>query len=273
MADINNDLILLDQTMEGEGTNNRWNHIFPRTTENVKRVLEQVNLEGKEVWTVLSSSDIYFSLLTQKTKRIKTFDINPLTYRYYYLRKWMLEYGVIDGRDCEYDEICKIINAKREYICEDEEESVRLWNKYLSRLNKDLFNLYNARLFEYVTSRKDCPYDEKVNLLAEYLKKVPLEFELLDIGEPGVGVDDSYDVVYLSNVMDLDLCDPKIVRDNLYRILKDEGYAICTNLLTHPYFDFYKTQRRVFDEKFICEEMFTETVNYDTTRYYRYIKR
>lgn len=156
MADINKDIEILNATLKGDGPYNLWRHIYPRTTENVLRVLDVVEVKEKDVFAVLSSSDILFSLIDKKAKRIDTFDINPLTYRYYYLRKWMLEYGILDGKNISYEEIHDIINANRSYTCLDEEESVRLWNIYVDGLEKWFFNLYNAVLFEYVPERLAC---------------------------------------------------------------------------------------------------------------------
>lgn len=274
MADIESDITLLDKTIKGDFGYNRWGQIYPVTTEDVKRVLDIITVEDKDVFAVLSSSDIYFSLLMQKPRSIKTFDINPLTYRYYYLRKWMLEAGIIDGKNLEYEEIRTIIEKRRRYVNEDEFTSVELWLKYLSQLERELFVFYDARLFNHVNSRRECIYDDRLDELVGILKEKPLEFECLNIGEEGLDVNDTYDVVYLSNIMDLEATDPKQVRDNLYRMLRDKGYVIVTNLVNHPYFDFYKFQRKIFDEKFIYEELFTENFdNGDKARYYRYIKR
>lgn len=272
MANMENDLVLLDKMMNG--SHGRWAHIYPKTTDNVKGVLEVLNVKSKDVFAVLSSSDIYFSLLMQQPKSIKTFDINPLTYRYYFLRKWMLEEGIIDDEIKDYDEAYRIINKPREKIIEDERLSVKLWNEYLSQLEKELFVFFDARLFEYVNYRRECPYDDKIDELLNILKEKPLDFECLDIGLENLSIKDTYDVIYLSNIMDLEAADPKSVCDNLYRLLRKDGYVIVSNLVNHPYFDFYRSQRRVFDEKFKYEDVFTENFNNgDKARYYRYIKR
>lgn len=273
MADIESDLTLLDKTIKGDFGYNRWGQIYPVTTEDVKRVLDVISVKDKDVFAVLSSSDIYFSLLMQKPKSIKTFDINPLTYRHYFLRKWMLEKGILEVKDLEYEEIRKIINKTRKYVCEDEQLSVSFWNEYLSYLERELFVFYDARLFNHVDSRKKCIYDDRLDELVAILKEKSLEFECLNIGEK-IESPNAYDVVYISNIMDLEATDPKQVRDNLYEILRNNGYAIVTNLVNHPYFDFYKFQRKIFDEKFVYEELFTENYNNgDKARYYRYIKR
>lgn len=275
MADINKDIEILNSTLKGDGPYNLWRHIYPRTTENVLRVLDVVDVKEKDVFAVLSSSDILFSLIDKKVKRVETFDINPLTLRYYYLRKWMLECGVLDGRNLSYDDVHNIINANRSYTCLDEEESVKLWNIYVDGLEKWFFNLYNAVLFEYVPERLACSYDENIKSLVEYLKKVPLVFENIDMGEGSVVTKGGeYDLVYASNIMDLnDHIRVQTMRDRFYSMLKSKGEVICTNLVNHPYFHFFEEQKRIFEEKFMYEELFRERIGHQDNIYYRYIKK
>lgn len=275
MADINKDIELLKAVIEGTGPYNKWGHIYPRTTENVLRILEVVEVKDRDVSAVLSSSDILFSLIDKKAKKVDTFDINPLTLRYYYLRKWMLESGVLDGKDLSYEDVHNIINADRSYIDLDEEESVRFWNIYVDNLDKCFFNLYNARLFNFVQERQTCSYDDGIEGLVEYLKNVPLVFENIDLGDPNVATKSGeYDLVYASNIMDLnDHLRVQTMRDRFYSMLKSDGEVICTNLVNHPYFHFFEEQKRIFEEKFQYDELFRERVGNLDNVYYRYIKK
>ncbi len=275
MADISKDIEILNATLKGDGPYNLWRHIYPRTTENVLRVLDVVDVKGKDAFAVLSSSDILFSLIDKKAKRIDTFDINPLTLRYYYLRKWMLECGVLDGKDLSYEEVHNIINASRKYVSVDEEESVRLWNEYVDGLEKWFFNLYNAALFDYVPERFACSYDEHIDNLVDYLCRVPLSFQQVDIGtNDGTIRQDEYDLVYASNIMDLnDHIRVQTMRDRFYSMLRSDGEVICTNLVNHPYFHFFEEQKRIFEERFIYDELFRERIGHQDNVYYRYIKK
>lgn len=274
MADINKDIELLKTILTGSGEYNQWNYIYPRTTENVLRVLDTVDVKDMDVYAVLSSSDIPFSLIDKRVKKVDTFDINLLTLRYYYLRKWMLENGILDGKELSYDDIHDIINAKREYINEDEEQSVCFWNQYIDKLEKK-FYLYNAILFACVGKRIPRSYDNNLEYLVEYLKNVPLVFENIDIGNPSIELKKrKYDLVYLSNIMDLnDDRQVQVIRDKLDSILKPGGQVICTNLVNHPYFDFFNSQKKIFAEKFVYDELFRERIGSADDTYYRYIKK
>lgn len=275
MADINRDIDILKGTLEGSGPYQQWRHIYPRTTENVLKLLNVVDVKDKDVYAVLSSSDIPFSLIDKRVSSIETFDVNPLTLRYYYLRKWLLENGVLDGKDISYGDAHDIINKGRSFINKDEEQSVIFWNYYISRLKMEFFNLYNATLFEYVSERIPCCYDDDLEYLIEYLNNVLLVFDEMDMGNPDEKIRNrKYDLVYLSNIMDLnDSSRIKAIRDYVETILKPDGQVICTNLVNHPYFDFFRGQRQVFEEKFIYDELFRERVGSMDNVYYRYIKK
>lgn len=187
----------------------------------------------------------------------------------------MLENGVLDGKNISYGDIYDIINKKRKFVCKDEEQSVKLWNMYISRLDKEFFNLYNATLFEYVSERIPCCYDKDLGYLIEYLNSVLLVFDEVDLGDPdGETKDKKYDLIYLSNIMDLtDSMRVKVIRDRVDAMLNSGGQAICTNLVNHPYFDFFRGQKKMFEEKFMYDELFRERVGYADNIYYRYVKK
>ncbi len=273
MADINRDIGILEDIFKGKQPYKNWTQLYPRTTENIARVLDIVDVRGLDVYAVLSSSDIPFSLIEKRVKSIDTFDINPLTLRYYYLRKWMLENGLLDGEYVNYDLAYDIINQKRSYINEDEKNSVMFWSNYIEKINKCFFNLYNAVLFSYVSGRISCCYDDDVSYLVEYLNSHNLAFECRDLSVTSDNGKE-YDLVYLSNIMDLnDKYQVSKIFQNLCSILRTGGQAVCTCLVNHPYFDFFREQKKVFKENFEYDELFREKVGSVDNVYYRYIKK
>lgn len=56
------------------------------TTENIKGSLETLDLKDKDILTVLSSSDQLLEMFLRGARSIDTFDINPLTEEYLYLK-------------------------------------------------------------------------------------------------------------------------------------------------------------------------------------------
>lgn len=118
-------------------------------------------------------------------------------------------------------------------------------------------------------------FDTNIGELVEYLKKVPLVFESIDVGDINVETKrEEYDLVYASNIMDLnDHIRVQTMRDRFYNMLKDDGEVICTNLVNHPYFKFFEEQKKIFEEKFIYDELFRERIGSQDNVYYRYIKK
>ena len=62
-------------------------YLYSRTNEDLKSLFEIVDVRDKNILSVLSSSDYLFSALFKEAGNIETFDINSITYRYYFLRK------------------------------------------------------------------------------------------------------------------------------------------------------------------------------------------
>ena len=62
-----------------------------------------------------------------------------------------------------------------------------------------------------------------------------------------------------------------MIAQTLESLLNTGGQVICTNLVKHPYFDFFREQREVFKGKFEYDELFREKVGSEDNVYYRYI--
>lgn len=73
--------------------------IYATTNEDLLILFDKLNINGKDVLTVLSSSDYLYMSYLNKARNVDGFDINPLTERYYYLRKWLINNGVIDIKE------------------------------------------------------------------------------------------------------------------------------------------------------------------------------
>ena len=69
--------------------------LYRNTNENLTSLLTNYDFLNKKVLTVLSSSDQLFSCYYLGASNVDTFDINILTYYYFFLRKWSILYGSI----------------------------------------------------------------------------------------------------------------------------------------------------------------------------------
>lgn len=282
MANINDDILKLPKIMNGT-LDGDWNEIYSRNTEDLNQIVNRINFRNKEIYSVLSSSDILFYLYLNGAKKVDTFDINSLTYRYYYLRKWLLEDGFLDAEDLGIKEIDSIIKKHIKANDVDEKESALLWQYYLDLKRKKkyfderFFYFYDAALFEISEEKFNFPYTEDdIKKLLSKLNSSKLNFEVVDILSDTYSNSKKYDIVYLSNILDLRNNNSiKNAMNNVNKLLKDDGIVLCTNMLSHPYFDLFSEQKEIFSECFNYEELSIELrgIAKVPVKYYKYTKR
>ncbi len=282
MTNINEDILKLPKIMNGT-LDGDWNSIYSRNTEDLNRIVRHVDFKNKEIYSVLSSSDILFYLYLNGAKRVDTFDINSLTYRYYYLRKWLFESGFLDAKDLTIKEMNSIIKSHRDANDINERESCLLWQYYLELKQKEkfyeeqFFSFYNDALFENCSTKFDFPYSkEDIKKLLNKLNSNTLDFEVTDISSDSYHSSKKYDIVYLSNILDLKTANKlKNVMNNMNKLLKDNGIVVCTNMIEHPYFDLFSEQIKIFSECFKYEILDVELrgIAKNPVKYYKYIKK
>lgn len=66
--------------------------VFYNSNENLRKLFSGIDLKDKEILSVLASSDQLFYFYDNGTKLVDTFDKNKLTFYYFYLRKWFIQY-------------------------------------------------------------------------------------------------------------------------------------------------------------------------------------
>lgn len=284
MQNISKDIERLHEVIKGE-TIDRWSSIYSRSNEDLNIILKYIDVKDKDVYSVLSSSDMLFYLYLNGAKTVDTFDINQLTYRYYFFRKWLMEKGLIDASKLKFEEIKRIINEQFDFNCIDEEESKLFWNYYLDLQYKSkwyeemLYNFYHQdALFETSDIEFIFPYaiDDIKKLLTKLNSRI-LKFNHTDIlSEKAIIPEKQYDVVYLSNILDLaDIKGVENAFNNIYKLLKPNGVIICVNIRNHPYFDLFSMQKEYFKSSFEFEEFYTELrgIAKAPIKYYKYIKK
>ena len=282
MANINDDILKLPKIMNGTIDGN-WNSIYSRNTEDLNRIVSHVDFKNKEIYSVLSSSDILFYLYLNGAKRVDTFDINSLTYRYYYLKKWLLESGFLDAEDLGIKEIDSIIKSHKNANDINERESVLLWQYYLDLRQKDkwyderIFGFYADALFEHSHEEFEFPYGEAdIKKLLDKLNSNKLDFEVINISSDSYNNSKKYDIVYLSNILDLRTTNNvKNIMNNVNKLLKDNGIVVCTNMMNHPCIDLFSEQIKIFSECFEYEKLDIELrgIAKAPIKYYKYIKK
>lgn len=262
MADLESDIRYTDSILNYQ-KNGEFGIIYSKTNENLTRLFEVVDVEHKDVYAVLSSSDLLFSLLYKQAKKVDCFDINPISYRYYFLRKWILEYGLIYADGLLLKELLYIVkNARSNSI--DEEESRLFWLNFFEKI--DNYHFYSNILFEYVPN-SIIPYKENLKEVVEILKKIQLNFECVDICSQYFSSNRKYDMVFMSNILNYNrtLSKLEIACNNLKDLLNNKGSIICVNM---PNSSSIEKEKKVFSNQFEFDEIFT-----DNNLYYKYTKK
>lgn len=186
----------------------RFNSIYPFTSENIAGYMKNLNLTNKKVLTVTGSTDHILNAVLQGATDITSFDINPLTKPYMDLKisavknlsyeefiqfllfesKMNLDYNLISGLD--------MFN-----------ESKNFWLEQLSKFNNNGNELRNSPLFN---TKYFNPYSKlwqnlyleksKYNLLKQKLKNVHITF--INASLKDLRIEDNFDYMFLSNIAD-----------------------------------------------------------------------
>ena len=223
-------------------------YLYSRTNEDLKSLFEIIDVRDKNILSVLSSSDYLFSALFKEARNIETFDINSITYRYYFLRKWLIQNGYVDaGKICTQD-IFKIISSiKTDNQCE--KDSVLFWKYFfnLSRCKKDHLYYYD-NLFIDIAAKKMI-YEDNLGDVSSILDGYNLQFKHMNVCN-GFNSDKKYDVIFLSNIMDYNRNSKSRIndiRDNLDDLLTDDGIIVMSHF---KFFSGFNIEHEVFSNTF-----------------------
>ena len=244
--------------------------IYSRTNENLVKLFKEIDLTNKNVYTVMSSSDILFSALTNGAKKVDCFDINPITYRYFHLRKWILNWKYIDADGLSISELLYIVNHA---ICisQDEQYSQIFWQYFLSKI--DNIHFYSNILFEYI-EKPDVPYKTKIAELREILNNLIIKYNNIDIGNKLIDIKETYDIIFLTNILDYNRNNTKklnIICENLWNLLNNNGSIICSQIPQHS--ELLNKEKILFQNYFNYEELFIDKKESQKILYYKYTKK
>lgn len=185
----------------------KFNNIYPFTTENISGYMDNLDLTNKKVITVTGSSDHILNAILKGSKYISTFDINPLTKIY-----MDLKISAIKG--LTYQEFINFLlfesdmNLDYNIITnlDMSDESKRFWLNELSKYNsgKELLksSLFNRKYFNPKSKIENNLYleESKYNLLKKRLKDTNITF--INTSLKDLKIDEYFDYMFLSNISD-----------------------------------------------------------------------
>ena len=211
---INKDLQTVDSLITNQEYN-RWKlsnltWIFPFTNENIKSFFNNFEFKNKKCLTVLSGGDFVLDMYLKGANDITTFDINPLTYYFFNLKKAALQADFsLKDFNCFFLST-KRFNKKQFEILKPylDAASYEFWNfvykKYdedLIRRNQSLFHECNINLN---ILKKFINYlnDENYLILKEKIEKLKINFigeDIRNLYKKNLG---TYDFIYFSNIIE-----------------------------------------------------------------------
>lgn len=210
-----------------------YDRIYYQSNEFLNEIFNNISVKDKDVLTVLASSDQLFHSYYHGAKNVDTFDVNRLTYYYYYLRKWGILYfntfyPPMKDTVFSHKFLSKVLSHHFEFSEEDYDAYV-FWRNYCD----ETWGFQNENLF-YLSGRADNKIDD-TDFLKEVLKK-ELSFQHMDISKP-MKIEKQYDIIFLSNILEyltfMDISFEQLI-GNLKELLKDDGFVVCSHVM-HRY--------------------------------------
>lgn len=186
----------------------RFNSIYPFTSENIAGYMKNLNLTNKKVLTVTGSTDHILNAVLQGATDITSFDINPLTKPY-------MDLKISAVKNLYYEEFIQFLlfeskmNLDYNLISSLDmfNESKNFWLEQLSKFNNNGNELRNSPLFN---TKYFNPYSKlwqnlyleksKYNLLKQQLKNVDITF--INASLKDLRIEDNFDYMFLSNIAD-----------------------------------------------------------------------
>ena len=214
------------QILLGNGDYN-YDRVYYSSNENLDGLFKNVDMKDKKVLTVQASSDQLFHISSKKPASIETFDMNRLTKFYYYLRKWYILYEDefyfnVYNTENIYELLQKVIPTN-----EEEYDAYLYWIKFVKTIPKFFIkDLY------FISSNPHKNEIHDLRRLKDFLVDYKLRFNGMDITKERL--DKKYDTIVISNILeyyDEDLGRITDIRNNLCRMLNDDGEVIASNLM------------------------------------------
>ena len=201
------------------------------TNENLTAILGQHDFHGKDVLSVLSSSDQMMSSYYLGASNVDTFDNNVTTYLFYYLKKWCMEYTGKSYLSASNRELLECLDLHRN---NDIENNIALfWKRILITIKCPLKD--SALFYKNFSDNYSVPYSEDIPTMTGIIRDKDPNYEELDLFTEQE-MEKQYDIIVLSNILEYayEEDDIKVYRNimnNLRGALKDDGIVICSSLI------------------------------------------
>lgn len=276
MKDVEHDLMIARTVLEDydDYYDVEPDRLYLRSNEPLDFIFPHLDVQGKDVLSVLASSDQVLSFYYTGAKKVDSFDVHPLAEYYYYLRKWSIEQGQgpypYNCNNFDLRQLLKKVNPR----FEEEDNSIKFWSTLLDEIPG---LMYSSLFFSAFLAGKT-PYQGKEEELRDCVPSTPLTFYNQNIFHPFT-LDSTYDIIYASNILENahgNITRLEICRDNLDRLLNSDGIVVSSRVMREVDDSSFARERDVFSEKFHYtqgEERYNSASGRKASPYYVYQKK
>ncbi len=213
--------------------------IYTQTNENLDELFKHFDFNNKEVFSVLGSSDQMIASYYYGAKSVDTFDRDLRAAYYTFFRRWL-----INSTGEAYPSYFNNVNLNnctriaKEAIPQESFEAMA--KKFWMTTFGNNFNQY--AVFEYLPYCERNLFEKDKDLIKEVLNR-RLNFQHINMFQK-LDIDKKYDILVLSNMLEYLKGNEELlinVRNNIERLLKDNGKVICSYIcLDHEEDNFKK---------------------------------
>ena len=226
-----------------------YTKIYFKTNENLVDAYRNIDFFDKDVLSVLASSDQVFTANYCGARKVDSFDKNILSLYYYYLRIWTIKYKDMVYPTELLDNNYKWLNSLLDLVevkSEEEKKALSFWRKHLENQTD-----FEGLFFDDYIKKDGKTVFKTTNSIGSVIDK-DMKFKNINLFEEIENVDDQYDIVLLSNIIEWARGSSSkmiIIRDNLDKLLNEKGLVLCTGLIDRSG-EIIKKERDIFDSNF-----------------------
>lgn len=207
-----------------------FSKIYRNTNENISSILSHIDVKGKDVLSVLGSSDQLFSFLCLGANSVNTFDFNRLTIYYFYLKKWSIMHTGNYYLSADNKVLLESLECANNTY--EEQHAKLFWQMILSDLKE---SLYYSNIFYLTSVYYSVPYSNNMDEIKSIIEKAQPNFQYANIFCELL-VDNKYDIIYLSNILEYlydfeNIGYDYVVLNNLLNHMKENSIVIASNIM------------------------------------------
>ena len=241
----------------------QYQSIYLFTTENLNGILNNLDVEGKDILTVSSSGDHIFNMLLKNAKSIEAYDINYFAKYYFYFKESAI-------RTLTREEFISFFFGKN-YSLKNQRFNQKFFEKIVKNIKdadaKFFFDvlgsyvgskkLFNSKLFfvnyysknTYIGCNDYLKNDYNYKKLQQILENYKYKFYRMNIFKDISDISNKkYDVIYLSNILDRIIGKDKLETVKCIKkiILKLKEHLTINGILSVCYFYNYLDNQWAF---------------------------